>query len=137
MTDFNTYISLTNSVEQTIKQGDPFTFDTMRFMSNMNYANGMVTVNDTGIYMVSWRVNIVNDSLDMPIGNSSVSIMLNGITMLNSGLGESARNGLLAQNGIISLSADDKVELVNTSNFDAMIIHNAGTSAAWSFIRIC
>lgn len=138
MNDFKTYISVVNTQNnQYINEGKSFAFDKVLLSSNITYKDSVFTISQSGLYLANWRINMNTGDLSSDQIMYAVSLMKGGTHILNSGIGTGRAYGLVAQSGMVCLSAGDQLELVNNSTFTAVIINNGGTSAAFSLIRLC
>lgn len=140
MVNFNTYSSAVVTGGPTLQVGDIFNFDQSLFTNNIEYSNGIFTIQDSGIYLVAWRFVFLNEGTTQGSGFffSASVIVNNKIISIGSGrqLGNIDPLGLQTFSTAINLCAGDKIGLYNTSQVTIQLQSVVGNSAVFSIARI-
>lgn len=120
MQDFNTYLSVEQrSSTDDILQGQVLNLTTLLFSSNIGYNDGIISIEDSGLYFVNWRFS---PRTEQPQPDSSltfsISFLRNGVSLLVSGQTLSVAIGIdpgtVEGSGIVFLNKGDKVSFTNT-----------------------
>ncbi len=132
------YLSASSTSNSAVANNAPFLFDTTVDMLNIaNDENGTFTINETGIYLVEWNVNV------QPSQNEEVVAELVGSTPANiqavSASGatiQSTATYTLNGFGIIDATAGDTYQLINASANSVTPQTGTTSSVRILFIRI-
>ena len=96
----------------------------------LNTANS-ITITDTGIYLVIYNVNTVDDVEN----NGYVSVAINGTIQNTTNRPLSSKNAV-SGSFVLALKENDQLTLVPTVNTTTKLTNNGGASASLSVVRI-
>ncbi|WDV47758.1 hypothetical protein PV797_08725 [Clostridiaceae bacterium M8S5] len=136
----SSYISMTANNESTLNNGDAVSFDTIdQITSDITYQKDAdtITFSESGIYIISWWVNIFKD-----VNFSFIAITTEnqqGTNIASAGLNlDSSQSGrfTLSTSELVGITAGDKIRLVNRSAGAVRLASEQNVSAQLAIVRL-